>query len=131
RNGAVAADSHKGVRREGRRMVGRGRGPGGGPDCGGAQREAEHQPARTLHETAAADIAHRHDRRDVGSHDGMHECLLCQASARAASWMAARMRTYVAQRHTLPLIALSMSASVGWGFCASRAAADMICPDWQ
>src|SRR2546428_9942687 len=31
----------------------------------------------------------------------------------------------------LPRIASSMSASVGLDFFASRAAADMICPDWQ
>lgn len=31
----------------------------------------------------------------------------------------------------LPFIALSISASLGCGFFARRAAADMICPDWQ
>src|SRR6266849_10220637 len=31
----------------------------------------------------------------------------------------------------LPLMASSMSASVGLGFLESRATADMICPDWQ
>src|SRR6266852_8063474 len=31
----------------------------------------------------------------------------------------------------LPLMAPSISASVGFGFFASRATADMICPDWQ
>ena len=29
------------------------------------------------------------------------------------------------------VIATSISASVGFGFAASSAAADMICPDWQ
>jgi hypothetical protein len=31
----------------------------------------------------------------------------------------------------LPFIAVSMSASVGFGVFASSAAADMICPAWQ
>jgi len=31
----------------------------------------------------------------------------------------------------LPLIAVSMSASVGAVFCASSEVADMIWPDWQ
>src|SRR4029077_6009204 len=31
----------------------------------------------------------------------------------------------------LPLIALSMSASAGFGLDFSSAVADMICPDWQ
>jgi hypothetical protein len=30
-----------------------------------------------------------------------------------------------------PDIAASISASLGLGFAASMAAADMICPDWQ
>jgi hypothetical protein len=41
------------------------------------------------------------------------------------------MRWYVPQRQMLPDIAASMSASLGFGFAESRAAADMICPDWQ
>ena len=41
------------------------------------------------------------------------------------------MRKYVAQRHRLPLMASSMAASLGVGFDASRADADMICPAWQ
>jgi len=45
--------------------------------------------------------------------------------------MARRMRRYVPQRHRLPAIAASISASVGRGRVASSAAADMICPDWQ
>src|SRR5678815_465121 len=49
----------------------------------------------------------------------------------AARWMAARMRVYVPQRHRLPLIAVLMSASVGFGVLASSAAADMIWPAWQ
>src|SRR2546430_325656 len=49
----------------------------------------------------------------------------------AALWMAARRRWYVPQRQMLPAIASSMSASVGFAFRASSAAADMICPDWQ
>jgi hypothetical protein len=46
-------------------------------------------------------------------------------------WIAARMREYVPQRQMLPAIASSMSASVGCGVRASRAAALMICPAWQ
>src|SRR5260221_1266243 len=49
----------------------------------------------------------------------------------AAWWMALRMRWYVPQRQMFPLMASSMSASVGLGFFASSATADMICPDWQ
>lgn len=49
----------------------------------------------------------------------------------AALLIARRIRPYVPQRHTLPRIAASMSASLGAGFCASNAAAAMICPDWQ
>src|SRR6185369_3965011 len=49
----------------------------------------------------------------------------------AAVWIARRMRPYVPQRQRLPLMALSISASVGWGFCASSATALMICPGWQ
>src|ERR1700730_11400978 len=45
--------------------------------------------------------------------------------------MALRMRWYVPQRQMFPLMASSISASVGLGFFASSAAADMICPDWQ
>ena len=37
----------------------------------------------------------------------------------------------VPQRQMFPLMASSISASVGLGFFASSAAADMICPDWQ
>ena len=49
----------------------------------------------------------------------------------AACLIAARMRTYVPQRQRLPDIAVSISASVGEGFCASSAVALMICPVWQ
>src|SRR5713101_9221881 len=47
----------------------------------------------------------------------------------AAVWMALRMRWYVPQRQMLPLMASSISASVGLAFLASSATADMICPD--
>ena len=49
----------------------------------------------------------------------------------AASLIAARMRTYVAQRQALPAMAWSISASVGRFFFVSSAAAAMTCPDWQ
>jgi hypothetical protein len=52
-------------------------------------------------------------------------------SAAEALLIASRMRWYVPQRQMLPLIAASMSASLGRGFFASSAVADMICPDWQ
>ena len=42
-----------------------------------------------------------------------------------------RIRLYVPQRQILPLIALSISSSLGFLLPARRAAADMICPDWQ
>src|SRR5712692_1605533 len=45
--------------------------------------------------------------------------------------MALRMRWYVPQRQMLPLMKSSISESVGLGFLASSATADMICPDWQ
>src|SRR5271166_217801 len=41
------------------------------------------------------------------------------------------MRLYMPQRQMFPLIAASMSVSLGFAFFASSAAADMICPDWQ
>src|ERR1700730_5483375 len=50
--------------------------------------------------------------------------------ASAAMRIAARMRWYVPQRQTL-VIASSISASVGFGFLPSSAAAAMIWPDWQ
>src|SRR5215813_13631701 len=41
------------------------------------------------------------------------------------------MRWYVPQRQMFPLMASSMSESVGFDFFESSATADMICPDWQ
>ena len=41
------------------------------------------------------------------------------------------MRRYVAQRHRLPFIAVSICASVGFGVFFSSAAAAMIWPAWQ
>ena len=49
----------------------------------------------------------------------------------AASWMAARMRTYVAHRQMLPFMARSMSVSDGLLLLSSSATALMIWPDWQ
>src|SRR5262245_6969375 len=49
----------------------------------------------------------------------------------AARWIARRMRWYVPHLQMLPDIAESMSSSVGLGFLASNAAADINCPDWQ
>jgi hypothetical protein len=45
--------------------------------------------------------------------------------------MAARIREYVAQRQILPLMAASMSLSVGAAFRSNRAVADITWPDWQ
>jgi hypothetical protein len=55
----------------------------------------------------------------------------CAALTPAACLMAARMRVYVPQRQILPLMALSMSASLGEGVFFKSAVADMICPAWQ
>ena len=55
---------------------------------------------------------------------------LLRPFALAASWIAARTSWNVPQRQML-VIAASMSASVGFGFCASSAAAAMIMPHWQ
>jgi hypothetical protein len=43
--------------------------------------------------------------------------------------MARRIRWYVPQRQTLPDIAVSISASVGFAIRASNAAAVINCPD--
>jgi len=48
-----------------------------------------------------------------------------------ALWTAARIRVYVPQRHKLPVMAVSISLSVGCGVFASNAAAVIICPAWQ
>ena len=53
------------------------------------------------------------------------------ASCPAARLIAARMRGYVPQRQMFWVITPSMSSSVGSGVSASRAAACIICPDWQ
>src|ERR1022692_2095954 len=49
----------------------------------------------------------------------------------ATCLIAARMRVYVPQRQMLPLIAASISSSVGRRFCLRSAVAAIICPDWQ
>lgn len=46
----------------------------------------------------------------------------------AADLMASLMRRYVPHRQILPLMAASMSASVGFGFDFSNEAALIICP---
>src|ERR1043166_565804 len=48
----------------------------------------------------------------------------------AAAWIASRTCWKVPQRQML-VIAASMSASVGLGFCCSSAVTAMIIPDWQ
>src|SRR2546425_1268444 len=49
----------------------------------------------------------------------------------AARWIAWRIRGYVPQRQIFPVMASSMSLSVGFAFSASKTAALMIWPDWQ
>src|SRR5206468_185631 len=50
-------------------------------------------------------------------------------SPAAARLIARLMRRYVAQRQMLPVIAVTMSASLGFGLLARSAAACMIWPD--
>src|SRR3989441_12847816 len=93
-----------------------------GKALGAWYHEADHQAARDeragLEEFTAGRSGH-------GFHDTP------PFASVAARCTAARMRWYVPQRQMFPVIAASMSASVGAGLAASRAAADMICPDWQ
>src|SRR5262249_2355334 len=56
-------------------------------------------------------------------------CTFDPETYRAARWMAARIAEYVPHRHRLVCIAWSISASVGFCLRASKAEADMICPD--
>src|ERR1700687_4663687 len=53
------------------------------------------------------------------------------ATISAARWMALRIRGYVPQRQTLPVIASSMSPWVGLGLSRNSSAPLMSCPDWQ
>src|SRR5207237_9145801 len=53
------------------------------------------------------------------------------AANSAARCTALRMRGYVPQRQILPVIAWSISSSVGLGFSRSSTAALISCPDWQ
>ena len=76
----------------------------------------EHQSAESRKEFAAIDLLRAH-------------ALFSRPAA--ACLIAARIRGYVPQRQMLPVIAVSMSASFGFAFFASSAAAAMICPDWQ
>src|SRR5207237_4663521 len=106
RDGVVRRDAHEGVGRED--FVGSGR----------VVFEAESD-----------------DKRGAGERGGLKEATTGQhaqpPSVLAASWIAARMRTSVAQRHTLPVIAASMSASDGRRISDSSAMPDMIWPDWR
>ena len=102
------------------------RGPGLGLDGGGERFgnvEADEQ--------AAAGSGGNFQEVAAGDGDGAHVGASFFAIRAAAVWMALRMRRYVPQRQRLPAMAASMSASVGLGFSARSAAADMIWPDWQ
>ena len=102
------------------------RGPGLGLDGGGERLgnvEADEQ--------AAAGSGGDFQEVAAGDGDGAHAARPSSAIRAAAVWMALRMRRYVPQRQRLPAMAASMSASVGLGFSARSAAADMIWPDWQ
>ncbi len=115
RHAVVGRDAHEGVGRE--HAVGR---RSGGDARHAGPVEADGQAGggggRALEKAAAAGVSERarHDQPSM---------------MRAASWMAARMRTYVAQRQMLPFIALSMSWSLGLALSVSSAVADMIWPD--
>ncbi len=90
-----------------------------GGECEPRQADGKHQARRRdcAEERAPADV------------DDFHH--FSPPWVDAACLIAARIRVYVPQRQRLPLIAASMSASVGCGFCLSNAVAAMICPEWQ
>ncbi len=106
---AVRRDADIGVQRRRSRAV-----RGGKPVCG--QCRAQQQPTAGREADFQEGAAWR---------DRVH------GAPPAACLIAARMRRYVAHRQRLPLMAASMSWSVGCAFCVSRATADMICPAWQ
>ena len=96
---------------------------------------------RTDQQTAAGEradfdeMAPIHDRRrGIG-----RACVHCEPpsagvrpdASSAARLIPERIRKYVAQRHRLPPIARSISASFGCGLLLSNAAAVMIWPAWQ
>lgn len=121
----VGADAQERIRHEhrprGSRTGGRTDGASSGDGPLESDGESRHRGrSRALEEGAAL----RTQIRRSSSHAHPFKCC-------AASWIAARIREYVAQRHRLPLMAPSMSASVGAPFFVSSAVADMICPDWQ
>ena len=114
---AVAVDAEPLVRREDARSLGLGE-----DGVEERQPEAHDEPGAdgdsALEQLAAA------DERAPGHHAPPRASV-------AARWTAARIRWYVPQRQMLPDMAASISASLGRGFSASSAVADMICPDWQ
>src|SRR5262249_50997007 len=116
------ADAHKGIGREsGGDPIGPQDLRGAGLGVGQRAREidAEHETGDALESGATGEAS-----VDVGH--------LGQApSVRAASLMAARMRTYVAQRQMLPFMAWSMSVSVGRFTSFRSVTALMTWPDWQ
>ncbi len=71
------------------------------------------------------------EERATGHHGGVAHWCTSAASRPAALWIALRMRRYVAQRQTLPLIPAAMSSGPGLGVRVSSAVADIICPAWQ
>ena len=105
----------------------------------GGESDGEHQPAErgSLEKLSPAHIGNH--QRGFGRCHIQRQCLgqiercihVVAPFSPAACLIAARIRPYVPQRQMLPFIAVSISASVGLGFCLSSAVADMICPDWQ
>ena len=91
-------------------------------------REVRVAPDQTQH--AHAERAADHGARADQPGAALHARPFASAMARAAAWIACRTRGYVPQRQMF-VMAASMSASVGAAFCASRALAAMIIPDWQ
>src|SRR4029453_3890500 len=83
--------------------------------------KTEDQAARRLEELATAHVA-----------DGVHARSFAFVPASfAARLIGVGMRGYVAQRQMLPLMAASMSASLGAGMAVSSAVAAIPWPDWQ
>ena len=99
---------------------------------GGREAGREHEaPRARSHPGGSAGGSRWRARGRVGRDSGRGALI-----ARAPGWLAtcliaSRIRTYVPQRQILPLMASSISASVGFGLRLSSAVADMICPVWQ
>ncbi len=104
-----------------------------GPDiCAARIVDAEREPGAGRDGFEEAATGHRRARMGRMRMRFIVCLVLAHASDFAASLIAARMRTYVAQRHTLPAMArVDVRVASGAWFLARSAAADMIWPDWQ